>query len=145
MRYLITSFLLLCTLTTSAAAFNVMAMFGSPENYVKPSVRWAPDRCGVELPLLVSVVNDSNETVFSFRFHVIGRLQGHSDYIYVYFEPVRSDMIVEPTHEIELCTEVPGSQVWGNEYIQRKFQEKLGNFPPAEMVWEVKSFTPIFE
>lgn len=127
-------------LAGQAHAFSFSAMLGDPKDHVQTEVEYNPQRCDQAYPLLLTITNNSNETIERVSFKFEGRRPGHSSRVYHNLWPLNDDTIIAPSKSHTLCWSIPKK---GNKYIS--FDIMMDKFPPAQMEWGVDEFHPWFE
>jgi hypothetical protein len=153
---LVTSWILISTFPARVDAFNLLEAIGlrGPESYVAITVQYNPRRCSESWPLLIRITNNSNRSLDSVVFDVVGRMPGRSTYIYDTSSGLGylTDYIIEPSRTLDVCESIPRSGIsMGFLPYDRTLQRQLytyelreRDYPPENIEWRasIRSVTP---
>ena len=96
------------------------------------------ERCSPEYPLLVHIVNGSEDTVAKISFDILGHLAGYSDPLYDSgYGYYSSDRIIASGSEWTNCWPLPQQASGASE-------QRIALNPPESLIWSVKTKRPTF-
>lgn len=99
-------------------------------NAVRIGVRFDPDRCSEDFPLLVEIGNSSDRIVEEADFYAQGRRPRHSNPLYKHpYERYSTDRIITPGETWRSCWRIPPKSTDTNAAV-------FEAHPPESLIWE---------
>jgi hypothetical protein len=96
------------------------------------------EKCSVEYPLWIEILNKSDDTVEKFSFTIEGHLERYSDPLYDSGYPgYSSDRIIFSDEGVVVCWTLP-RQAYGAS------EQRVALNPPENLVWTMKDIRPTF-
>ena len=106
---------------------------------IKVFVQHDPDRCSAEYPLLIGLVNRTDNTIIKTRFSISGFREGHSEAIYeTGYNDYSTDRIIPPGEGSWACWRIP-------ERAYNTSDDLIKRHLPENLVWTVTDVRPVFK